>query len=250
MKKTALAVSLLLAILSAVSCSGKSENAADKAETTTIVTTAEAETTTEADATTEAAISEVELPDPAEGTGFKSATIEGNVYTSEYAGMEISFSDDMEIDDRAATEEEIKQMWSMFDSEYQEMLKKEIIEVQAHHDYEGFIVTYYNTKLMFPDEENVTEDHFIEKGDIVLPATDSEEELQQILDEEGAVVTGPEKITMGGKEYSKVFIKLEGYGLDLIYYVRKIDDDFTLVIMSQGETGFDHTKFEKSVSSV
>ena len=55
---------------------------------------------------------------------------------------------------------------------------------------------------------------------------------------------------MGGKEYSKVFIKLEGYGLDLIYYVRKIDDDFTLVIMSQGETGFDHTKFEKSVSSV
>ena len=82
MKKTALAVSLLLAILSAVSCSGKSESATNQTDTTTAVTTAEAETTTEANATTEAAISEVELPDPAEGTGFKSATIEGKVYTS------------------------------------------------------------------------------------------------------------------------------------------------------------------------
>ena len=100
-----------------------------------------------------------------------------------------------------------------------------------------YVFQYYNTKLMFPDKDSVTLEEFM---------------AQQIAFDESEDVRSskPEKITLGGKEYTKETVVIEQLGLELVYYVRKIDDDFVLVINSQGEEGFDHTILENAIEAV
>jgi hypothetical protein len=151
--------------------------------------------------------------------------------------MKVTFPDNTALNDRAANDEEIRKNWSSLDKRTQEEQNSRITDLVANGMDTTYVFQFYNTKLMFPDKENVTVEEFMEKQ-IAFNET------------EDIMLSKPEKTTLGGKEYTKETVVIEQLGLELVYYVRKIDDDFVLVINSQGEVGFDHTMLEKAIEAI
>ncbi|SHM75205.1 hypothetical protein SAMN04487860_11296 [Ruminococcus flavefaciens] len=238
MKRAVLAVSVLLTLSAAVSCGNK------KATIDPIEITAEEMQTAEEykSIPTEAASAVVtesadEMSDAGEGTEFKSGTASGNVYTSEYAGIKVTFPEDTALNDRAANEKELGKIWSKLDENSKNEQGNHITDLVANCKETTYVFQYYNTKLLFPDKNNVTAEDFMEQH----IAYEGNEEIK---------TTAPEKITLGGKEYTKETVVIDQIDLELVYYARKIDDDFILVINSQGESGFDQTVLEKSIEAI
>ena len=242
MKRAALTMTVLLALSSAVSCGNKTatieplEITAEEAHTIDDYKPIETEplTVTTTEAVTEEA---TEFADAGEGTNFKNGTVNGKVYTSEYAGFKVTFPEDMSLNDRAENEKELKKMWSTLDKSSKEEQGLHITDLVANSKDTTYVFQYCNTKLMFPEKENVTVEEFMEK-------------LIEFKETEGIKISAPEKVTLGGSEYTKETIVLEDISLELVYYARRIDDDFILVINSQGEAGFDHTVLEKAIEAI
>ena len=241
MKKAIIVLSLLVVVSAAVSC-GKKKATLDPIE----ITAEEMQTVadyqpieTDPIVTTTEAVTEAQtlFGNAGEGTSFKNGKAEGNVYTSEYAGMKVTFPDNTALNDRAANDEEIRKNWSSLDKRTQEEQNSRITDLVANGMDTTYVFQFYNTKLMFPDKENVTVEEFMEKQ-IAFNET------------EDIMLSKPDKTTLGGKEYTKETVVIEQLGLELVYYVRKIDDDFVLVINSQGEVGFDHTMLEKAIEAI
>lgn len=241
MKKAALTMTMLFALASAVSCGNKTatidpiEITAEEAHTIDDYKPIETEQIT---VTTEA-VTEAprEFADAGEGTNFKSGIVNGNVYTSEYAGFKVTFPEDTALNDRTENEEEIKKMWSAFDDRSKQRLSLDIVDLVANSTDTTYVFKYYNTKLMFPEKENITIEEFMEN-------------LTEFNETEDIKISDLETITLGGREYTKETIIIEHLNLELVYYAGKIDDDFVLVINSQGETGFDNTILEKAIEAI
>jgi len=262
MKRAALALSFIAALSVLVSCAEKQETVMIDPVEVTAEVTSEAETTaaesaastksatdstentvetetgsTEATAPTEIAAEPIELNDAGEGTKFSSGKVRGNVYTSEYAGIKVTFSEDMTLNDRAKNEAELKKIWSSLDERTRNEQEARITDLVANSEDTTYVFQYYNTKLLFPDKDSVTIGEFM---------------AQQIAysESDGIKVSAPETISIGGCEYTKESVIIDQIDLELVFYVRKIDDDFILVINSQGEAGFDHTILEKSIEAI
>lgn len=242
MKKAALTMTVIFALASAVSCGNKTatiepiEITAEEAHTVDDYKPIETEpvTVTTTEAVTEEA---TEFADAGEGTNFKSGTVNGKVYTSEYAGFKVTFPEDTALNDRAENEKELKKMWSTLDERSKQEQGMHITDLVANSTDTTYVFQYSNTKLMYPEKENVTVEEFME-------------DRIEFNETEDIKVSAPEKITISGMEYTKETIVLEQLSLELVYYARKIDDDFILVINSQGEAGFDHTILEKAIEAI
>lgn len=234
MKKAALFASLILALFTSVSCSeSKNENKND-----TETTTAAEAATTEAvstEGTSETSTEAVEEFDPREGTAFKAGKIEGNVYTSEYAGMKFTLPEGVKFMDMKELEEMVQQSISMLEGKEKKQLMAKITEAEIFEPDTMTIVDigFHNIKRLHPDKADMTADEFIEE-DVVAP-------VRQL----DVNITEPETVKLGGREFTKVKIS-EKKDADTYQnlYASRIDDDFIMFITAfPGKIG-DEAKFE------
>ena len=173
--------------------------------------------------------------------GFREGTLEGKVYTSEYAGFRFRGSestDYMSRDDRY-TEQQMKNRFKSQEEKY--IIDSEILDVDAT-DYENntrLDFKFINTKSRFPGKTDVTFDDFITKR-----AFDGTEWIEYN-------VTEPETVELGGKEYTKTRISVD-YAPDrvTVIYIRKIDDDFTLQISYYTVADDDCSEFESRFEAI
>lgn len=234
MKKAALFASLILALFASVSCSESKKETKNDTETTTAaesVTTEAVEAASEESSTAEA----VEEFDPREGTAFKAGKIEGNVYTSEYAGMKFTLPEGVEFMDMKELEEMVQQSISMLEGEDKKQLMAKITEAEIFEPETMTIVDigFHNVKYLHPDHADMTADEFIEE-DVVAP-------VRQL----DVNITEPETVKLGGREFTKVKIsEKEDADTYQNLYASRIDDDFIMFITAfPGKIG-DEAKFE------
>lgn len=242
MKKTALLMTVMVTILSVVSCGEKKNNSETAPETTTV-----AETTTMPDfqiktvPVTTAAEEEVEYEDPIAGTAFVKGKIEGNVYTSEYAGIKFTASENWEFKSEEDINNEQQKTLENMPSELKRIAAMEITDAalinnETQHNID---FTYSNVKLKYPDASNITEEEFLDK-DIFMG------NLQAIREASGDSFKGPESVKLGGRDFSRYsIINTEKKDEDLVIYIGRIDEDFMLTIAVYGGSASDSAAFEK-----
>lgn len=234
MKKAALFASLILAVFAAVSCGESKKDTKTEPETTA----AAAETTAASADTTEEDIEEF---DPAEGTAFKKGSIEGNVYTSEYAGIKFTIPEGVEFMDMNELDEMVQDTLKAVSGEEKLQLMSKITEAEIFEPDTMTIVDigFHNMKRLHSDKPDITEEEFIEQ-DVVAPV--------RALD---VNITEPEKVKLGGREFVKVKIS-EKNDADTYQnlYASRIDDDFMLFITAfPGKIG-DEATFESCFEAI
>jgi len=199
---------------------------------TTVKTTAKPQTTT----TTTTAVGTIESgrldAAAAEGTAFRKGVSNGNVYTSEYAGFKFTAPADTSFlneDDlytyyympaRVMTDEEKKIYFTGISD-----------AVGTYANAEGRVeVKFINTKLRYPDTPNMSEESFLN------------DYLESGL--AGTVytyVSGPEIVTLGGKDYYMMRTESNGYLKNV--YVRRVDENFMVEILASGSAVADENDF-------
>lgn len=172
---------------------------------------------------------------------FREGTLEGKVYTSDYAGFRFRGSESMDYMSREDryTEQQMRNRFKSQEEKY--IIDSENVDAAAT-DYEKNArvdFTFINTKSRFPDKTDVTFDDFITKREF-----DGAEWIEYN-------VTEPETVELGGKEYTKTRISVD-YAPDrvTIVYLRKIDDDFTLKITYSTIADDDGSEFESRFEAI
>ncbi len=206
---------------------------------TTVKTTAKPQTTT----TTTAAVGTIESgrldAAAAEGTAFRKGVSNGNVYTSEYAGFKFTAPADTSflnednlytnyyMPSRVMTDEEKKVYFTGISD-----------AVGTYSNAEGRIeVKFINTKLRYPDTPNMSEESFLN------------DYLESGL--AGTVysyVSGPEIVTLGGKDYYMMRTESNGYFNNV--YVRRVDENFIVEIIASGTAVADENDFANRFEAV
>ena len=233
MKKKAIFMSVLLLLFSAVSCGEKKSDSDTAAETTTVASeTAEASTE---DASVADAEEDVEEFDPVEGTAFKKGKIEGNVYTSEYAGIKFTLPEGVEFMDSAELDEMVQQAIEATTGQDKRQLMAKVTDAEVYDPETMTLIDigFNNITKLHPDNTDMTPEEFLEE-DVVSPVRE--------LD---VNITEPEKVELGGREFVKVKISEKAdEGTYQNLYASRIDDDFILFIAAlPGKIG-DEAAFE------
>lgn len=239
MKKTVLFMAVAVTLLSAVSCGEKKNNGETAPEATTV-----AETTTMPDfqiktvPITEAAEEDIEYEDPIAGTAFVKGNVEGNVYTSEYAGIKFTAPDEWKFKSEEDIFNEQQQMLSGMTGELKRIAAMEITDAAIFNDKtnKNIDFTYSNVKLKYPDESGMTEEEFLDK-DIFMG------NLKEFKESYGLDIKDPEKVKLGNKEFTRFRIVNAEKGDDVLY-IGRIDDDFMLTIAAYGGAASDDSAFE------
>lgn len=199
---------------------------------TTVKTTAKPQTTT----TTNAAVGTIESgrldAAAAEGTAFRKGVSNGNVYTSEYAGFKFTAPTDTSF----LNEDDLYTYYYMparvmSDEEKKVYFTGIADAVGTYANAEGRVeVKFINTKLRYPDTPNMSEESFLN------------DYLESGL--AGTVytyVSGPEIVTLGGKDYYMMRTESNGYLKNV--YVRRIDENFMVEILASGSAVADEADF-------
>ena len=214
-----------------------SSNAAAMQTQTTEKTTAKPQTTTTAAPKTDSG--RLDEAAAAEGTAFKRGVSNGNVYTSEFAGFKFtaptgtSFLNEDDLythyvmPTRFMTEEERNVYFTSIDD-----------AVVTYANAEGGMdVSFINTKLRYSDTPNISEESYlndyIENG---------------LTDTVYSYVSGPDLVTLGGKDYYMIRIEDDGYFQNI--YVRRIDENFIIKISASGSAIADENDFAKRFEAV
>lgn len=242
MRKAALFALLILAVLAGVSCSEKSDTKKDT-ETTTAAeaVTTTAEVTAASEETATEAVEDIEEFDPKEGTAFKEGKIEGNVYTSEYAGMKFTVPEGVEFMDKQELDEMVQQSIASLQGDDKLQLMAKVTEAEIFEPETMTIVDigFHNIKRLHPDKADMTAEEFIEQ-DVIAPV--------RALDVD---ITEPETVKLGGREFTKVKIS-EKTDADTYQnlYASRIDDDFIMFITAfPGKIG-DEAAFESCFEAI
>ena len=156
---------------------------------------------------------------PFAGTAFKRGTVNGNVYTSEYAGFRFTAPEGAQFYD----EEQIERanttpLLYMSEEEKSRFMTGTLDTSVRYTDLGGDVsIWYYDTKLRYPETPDISAEDFIQKeffeADYEIRPKDME---------------GPEKVTVGGMDY--VRFSWTSLGHPYCMYVRRIDDDFIVKI--------------------
>ena len=242
MRKAALFASLIIAVFAGVSCGEKSDTKKDTEPVTTaeaVTTTAEVTAASEENATE--AIEDIEEFDPKEGTSFKEGKVEGNVYTSEYAGIKFTVPEDVEFMDKQELDEMVQQSIASLQGNDKLQLMAKVTEAEIFEPDTMTIVDigFHNIKRLHPDNADMTAEEFIEE-DVVAPV--------RALDVD---ITEPETVKLGGREFTKVKIseKTDANTYQNLYASR-IDDDFIMFITAfPGKIG-DEAAFESCFEAI
>ena len=214
MKKAALFISLLLAIISAVSCS-KSGNIIvpdDPQDTDTAIVTDVADTEGE---------EEIEILDPTEGTAFKKGKIEGNVYTSEFSGIKFTLPDVINFMTQEELDKMAEQSLKMANPEDRMRLMSKITEAEVFDIRTSTLldISYYNLNILGPENMGKSEEEFFRE--FIMPMADNM----------GVTVTEPVEVELGGRTFTMLKMGEEKKTAPAEYlYVSRIDNDFIIFI--------------------
>lgn len=176
------------------------------------------------------AVEDETVDSAAEGTDFKSGTIENNVYTSDFAGISFKIPEGWGI----ASKEQLLALvsYGLDATGNQDLVDKDSLENNAIYDAavhgsngETIMIVFENLKKTTYDPDSVTYSN----------------------------VSGPEKIMLGGKTFYKyshdaTYDVLGGYTVNQCYYCRKMGDLLLTVIMSSGTDGADMSVYESNFS--
>ena len=90
-------------------------------------------------------------------------------------------------------------------------------------------VTYLNTDIAFPDENNVTEEFYLDDYEARLIARNEADDEGDSMERRDTV-----SVMLGGKEYLRTTIaRGSGESFNQYFYVRKIDDNlFCMILIS------------------
>ena len=200
---------------------------------TTVKTTAKPQTTTTTTTAASATIESGRLDAAAaEGTAFRKGVSNGNVYTSEYAGFKFTAPTDTSF----LNEDNLYTYYYMparvmTDEEKKVYFTGIADAVGTYANAEGRVeVKFINTKLRYPDTPNMSEESFLN------------DYLESGL--AGTVytyVSGPEIVTLGGKDYYMMRTENNGYSNNV--YVRRIDENFIVEILASGSAVADEADF-------
>ena len=214
MKKAALFISLLLAIISAVSCS-KSGNIIvpdDPQDTDTAIVTDVADTEGE---------EEIEILDPTEGTAFKKGKIEGNVYTSEFSGIKFTLPDVINFMTQEELDKMAEQSLKMANPEDRMRLMSKITEAEVFDIRTSTLldISYYNLNILGPENMGKSEEEFFRE--FIMPMADNM----------GVTVTEPVEVELGGRTFTMLKMEKKKKTAPAEYlYVSRIDNDFIIFI--------------------
>ena len=214
MKKAALFISLLLAIISAVSCS-KSGNIIvpdDPQDTDTAIVTDVADTEGE---------EEIEILDPTEGTAFKKGKIEGNVYTSEFSGIKFTLPDVINFMTQEELDKMAEQSLKMTNPEDRMRLMSKITEAEVFDIRTSTLldISYYNLNILGPENMGKSEEEFFRE--FIMPMANNM----------GVTVTEPVEVELGGRTFTMLKMGEEKKTAPAEYlYVSRIDNDFIIFI--------------------
>ncbi len=221
---------------SAVAISAGTELAA-KAESSPVTTTAALlEATTAATTASEAISEDVQAPAVSETVqnnatvynGFKSSTVNGNVYTSEYAGIKITLPEDanfLDVDNLHT--HYIMPTRFMSEDEKSFYMTGELDASVCYGDAVNRVdVWFYNTKQRYPDNPDMSAEEFLKADEMDFsPEVD-------VTD-----IVGPESVSICGKDYAKV--SYNAFSQAHITYARRINDDYIMEIRTSGFTAED-----------
>ena len=214
MKKAALFISLVMAILSASSCSRSKSGNIIVPDTPEVVTEETVPDETEDE-------EEIEILDPTEGTAFKKGKIEGNVYTSEFAGIKFTLPDELSFMAQEDLDNMFEQALKMTSGEDRRRIMTKITEAEVIHPATRTMldISYYNLSQLCPDKLDMTEkDFFINE---IIP----------FVGNMGVKVTDPMTVDLGGREFTMVIIgDIKKTAPREYLYVSRIDNDFIIFI--------------------
>lgn len=169
--------------------------------------------------------------DPAAGTGFTKGVFKDGVYTNECAELTVNIPGEY----MAFSEGELDFL-RLNTLEYS--VDDEDRQYESARIYDAFFydgngsgsvidVTYLNTDIAFPDENNITAEFYLDDYEVRMVARNE-------ADDEGDTFTRGETVTvdLGGNEYVRtVFAYNTVNTFNQFYYVRKIDDNLFCVIL-------------------
>ena len=260
MKKAALFTALLLTLCSFTACGDDSSSEkADKSNSSssTEETTAEKETeaeTTEADEenTTESDDEKTSQPAAAENTDFKRGTVDGDVYTSDFAGMKFTAPEGWTF---AGDDYILSMMNISLDTVGDDLaVNKAILDQVAIYDAmcvdqktgANVIVEFENLAKEVPNPDQYTIDDCIESLDKQLSA------MSAIAYEKKSTET----VTLADQEYTRVIYKADvnangiSTTMEQVFYVRREGKFLVCIIASNGQSNEDMTTFEKNFEAI
>lgn len=215
MRKAALFISLVMAILSASSCSRS------KSGNIIVPDTPEAVTEDNVPDETEDEEEDIEILDPIEGTAFKKGKIEGNVYTSEFAGIKFTLPEGLEFMKQEDLDNMFRQALEMTSGEDRRRIMTKVTEAEVIHPATRTMldVSYYNLSQLCPDKLEMTEEEFFKN------------EIIPFVGNMGVKVTDPMTVDLGGREFTMVIIgDIKKTAPREYLYVSRIDEDFIIFI--------------------
>lgn len=160
--------------------------------------------------------------------GFKSSAVNGNVYTSEYAGIKITLPEDANfLDvDNLHTHYIIPTRFMSEDEKSFYMTGE--LDASACYGYavNRVDVWFYNTKQRYPSNPDMSAEEFLKTDEMDF---DPETEVSD--------VAGPEYVKICGKDYVKV--SYTAFSQPHITYARRIDAEHIMEIRTAGLTAED-----------
>lgn len=222
MKQSLFSILILLALCTPLSCGhGNSKANDDVLQNVSVQANTEAES--------------YQLSNSVTGTGFKEGTLDGKVYTSEYAGFRFIGSETMNYmsKDDICTEQQMKNRYKPQEEKY--IIDSETIDASATDMVNNARIdfSFIDTKKRFPGKTDITPDDFIVKRSF-----DGAEWIDYN-------VTEPETVMLGGAEYTKIRVSVDYLPDSATYsYIRKIDNEYTLKITYSTSAQDDGSAFE------
>ena len=263
MKKAALFTALLLTLCSFTACgddsssekSDKSNSSSSTEETTAEkedeAETTEAEGSTEED-TTEADDETTSQPAAAENTDFKRGSVDGDVYTSDFAGIKFTAPEDWTF---AGDDYILSMMNISLDNVGDDLaVNKAILDQVAIYDAmcvdqstgANVIIEFENLAKEVPNPDKYTVDDCIESLDKQLSAMSAIEYEKK----------STETVTLADQEYTRVIYKADvnangsSTTMEQVFYVRREGKFLVCIIASNGQSNEDMTTFEKNFEAL
>lgn len=261
MKKIALTLAFLLTLCSFTAC-GNDSSSEKKSDSSSVETTTEesteAETTEEASESTTTAADEEEATtkadaeekgtEAAEGNGLTRGTVEGNVYTSEFAGIKFTAPEGWTF----AKDDYILSMMNIsLDTLGDDLaVNKALLDQAVIYDAlcmdqktgANIIFEYENLAKEVPDPDKYTMDDIIASFDKQLAA------ITAIKYEK----IEADKVTIAGQEYEKLVYHADynSISMDQVFYIRREGNLVFCIIASNGQSGEDMTVYEKNIEAL
>ena len=181
-----------------------------------------------------ASISATESAANVQKTAFDKGRIENNAYISDYAGLKLVFPENADFMDEANLYTQYM-MPTRFMSEEEKkhhLTGVPDLSVTYGDSFSRVNVWYYDLKQRYPDEPDMSIEEFIQR-----------EELNYSPNFEVTDIQGPEKITLGGNEYTKISYICSSY--PHITYYRMIDNDNLVAVQTSDASAEDiESRFE------